>query len=56
MKVASPKDQGTDGMTIEQRLQGRMGSIIESIKRCEKLCDAFHKHNTAGERPTLLIA
>ena len=47
--VATPKDQGQDGVTIEQRLQGRMAGIIDSIKACAKLCDSYQKRHTAGK-------
>ena len=47
--VASPKDQAKDGVTIEQRLQGRMGGIVDSVKKCAKLCDSYQKRHIAGE-------
>ena len=47
--VATPKDQGEDGVTIEQRLQGRMAGIIDSIKRCAKLCHTYKNRPTAGK-------
>ena len=48
--VATAKDQGQDGVTIEQRLQGRMAGIIDSIKACAKLCDSYQKRHIAGKR------
>ena len=51
MRVASPKDQATDGMTIEQRLQGRMNGIVDSIKRCAELCHCYQRRHVAGEWP-----
>ncbi len=47
--IATPKDQGQDGVTIEQRLQGRMARIIDSIKSCAKLSDSYQKRHTAGK-------
>jgi hypothetical protein len=47
--IVSPKDQAQDGVTIEQRLQGRMAGIIDSIKQCAKLCDSYQKRHTAGK-------
>jgi len=48
--VVNSKEQGGgDGVTIEQRLQGRMAGIIESIKRCAKLSDSYQKRHTAGK-------
>jgi len=49
LKDVVAKDQGDDGMTIEHRLQGRMGGIIDSIKRCAKLSDSYQKRHTAGK-------
>ena len=46
--VATPKDQGQDGVTIEQRLQGRMLDITDSIKQCANLCDSYQKRSTVG--------
>ena len=48
--IASPTDQGKDGVTVEQRLKGRMGGIVDSVKRCAKLCDNYQKRHTAGAR------
>ena len=47
--IATPKEQGQDGVTIEQRLQGRMAGIIDSIKACAELCDSYQKRHTAGK-------
>ena len=46
--VAGPSHQGQDGVTVEQRLQNRMGGIVDSIKRCAKLSDSYQKRHTAG--------
>ncbi|KAJ7499168.1 hypothetical protein FB451DRAFT_28305 [Mycena latifolia] len=46
-KVASPKDVGPDGISIEDRLRGRMGGIIDSIKYCAKICDSYQQRHTA---------
>ncbi|KAJ7291238.1 hypothetical protein C8J57DRAFT_1704891, partial [Mycena rebaudengoi] len=46
-KVASPKVVGPDGKTIEDRLRGRMGRIIDSIKHCAKICDTYQQRHTA---------
>ena len=50
LKNVAANDQGPDGVTIEQRLQGRMAGIIDSIKACAKLCDSYQKRHTAGKR------
>jgi hypothetical protein len=33
-----------------------MGGIIDSIKRCAKLCDSYQKRHTAGERCSLWLS
>ena len=48
--VATPKGQGQERITIEQRLQGRMAGIIDSIKACAKLSDSYQKRHTASKR------
>ena len=48
--VATPKGQGQERITIEQRLQARMAGIIDSIKACAKLSDSYQKRHTASER------
>ncbi|KAI0665852.1 hypothetical protein C8Q78DRAFT_1083428 [Trametes maxima] len=35
------------GLSIEDRLLGRMDGIVQSIKNCAKVCDSYHKHNLA---------
>ncbi|KAI1787462.1 hypothetical protein LXA43DRAFT_1029206 [Ganoderma leucocontextum] len=46
-RVADPKTPGPDGLTIEDRLKQRMGTIIGSIKLCAKVCDSYQKRHTA---------
>ncbi|KAF8553591.1 hypothetical protein OG21DRAFT_1441706 [Imleria badia] len=48
-KIGSPKEQTLqiDKSTIEERLQERMGLIIESIKSCAKLCDSYQRRHVA---------
>ena len=49
-KIASPQERAlqSDGPTIEERLQGRMDLIIDSIKSCAKLCDSYQRRHVAG--------
>ena len=47
--VATPKDRGEDGKTIEQRLRDRMAGIIDSIKECAKLCHTYKNRLTIGK-------
>ncbi|KAF9041891.1 hypothetical protein BDZ89DRAFT_1034712 [Hymenopellis radicata] len=46
-QITNARHQGPDGQTVEERLRRRMGDIIESIKRCAKLCDSYQKQRTA---------
>ena len=48
LKNVVNSDQGADGVTIEQRLRGRMLGIADSIKQCAKLCDSYQKRSIAG--------
>ena len=47
-QVADPKAPGPGGLSIEDRLRQRMGAIIDTIKRCAKVCDSYQKRSTAG--------
>lgn len=50
-KVADPKEKNDAGESIETRLRQRMereGGIIDSIKRCAKLCDSYQKRHLTG--------
>ena len=38
-----------DGMTVERRLQGRMGGIIDSIKQCSELCESYQNRHFLSE-------
>ncbi|KAJ7181386.1 hypothetical protein C8R43DRAFT_1170245 [Mycena crocata] len=53
-KVPSPKEVGPDGKSIEDRLRQRMGSIIDSIKYCAKICDTYQHQHTAKKYITSL--
>ncbi|RDX50314.1 hypothetical protein OH76DRAFT_469327 [Lentinus brumalis] len=44
--VVNAQQPGTDGLSIEDRLKQRLGSIIETIKRCAKVCDSYQKRST----------
>ncbi|KAF9041886.1 hypothetical protein BDZ89DRAFT_1059909 [Hymenopellis radicata] len=46
-QITNARHQGPDGQTVEDRLRRRMVDIIESIKRCAKLCDSYQKRRTA---------
>ncbi|RPD68335.1 hypothetical protein L226DRAFT_346944 [Lentinus tigrinus ALCF2SS1-7] len=46
-QVVNVKEPGPDGLSIEDRLKKRLGSIIDSIKRCAKVCDSYQKRPTA---------
>ena len=48
-RVATPKSQAADKLTIEQRLQGRMNDVVDSIKRCAVLCESYQNRYTVGE-------
>ena len=47
-QVINAKAPGPDGLSIEDRLKQRLGSIIDTIKRCAKVCDSYQKRPTAG--------
>ncbi|RPD69596.1 hypothetical protein L226DRAFT_575426 [Lentinus tigrinus ALCF2SS1-7] len=46
-QVVNVKEPGPHGLSIEDRLKQRLGSIIDSIKRCAKVCDSYQKRPTA---------
>ncbi|RPD72434.1 hypothetical protein L226DRAFT_154051 [Lentinus tigrinus ALCF2SS1-7] len=46
-QVVNVKEPGPGGLSIEDRLKQRLGSIIDSIKRCAKVCDSYQKRPTA---------
>ncbi|KAI0699900.1 hypothetical protein C8T65DRAFT_296564 [Cerioporus squamosus] len=46
-QVVNIQQPGPDGLSIEDRLKQRLGSIIETIKRCAKVCDSYQKRPTA---------
>ncbi|KAI0355808.1 hypothetical protein OH77DRAFT_1539828 [Trametes cingulata] len=45
--VASSDRTPGDSLTIEDRLNQRIGGVVESIKACAKVCDSYHKRNLA---------
>ncbi|KAI0699891.1 hypothetical protein C8T65DRAFT_296383 [Cerioporus squamosus] len=45
-EVVNTKAPGPDGLSTEDRLKQRLGSIIESIKQCAKVCDSYQKRPT----------
>lgn len=36
------------GLSIEDRLRQRLGRIVETIKRCAKVCDSYQKRKLVG--------
>ncbi|KAL0569703.1 hypothetical protein V5O48_012263 [Marasmius crinis-equi] len=45
-KIPSPKELRS-GMSVEERLHGRMKDLVQSIKDCAKLCDSYQRKHAA---------
>ncbi|KAF5347531.1 hypothetical protein D9758_014525 [Tetrapyrgos nigripes] len=46
-QTVNSEQPGADGPSIEDRLKTRMGAIVDTIKRCAKVCDTYQKRRTA---------
>ncbi|KAL0577140.1 hypothetical protein V5O48_004854 [Marasmius crinis-equi] len=45
-KIPSPHEQ-CGGVTVEDRLHGRLNDVVQSIKDCAKLCDSYQRRHAA---------
>ena len=47
--IDGPSNVGTDGVTIQERLQNLVDMMAEDIRQCANACDAYAKRNLVSK-------